>query len=156
MDDLCKAYYKSPIGTVEIAGTDEGIYSIYFVDEDREQEKIPSCLQECVRQIDEYFKGSRKEFSLKLLPNGTEFQKKVWNSLMGIPYGSTVSYADIAYKTGNPKAVRAVGSANGKNRIWIAIPCHRVIGSDGSLTGYAGGVWRKEWLLKHEKRFTRL
>jgi len=115
--------------------------------------EIPQCLKDCVRQLDEYFIGKRKEFELELLPQGTPFQMKVWQKLMEIPYGKTASYKDIAEAVDSPKAVRAVGGANNKNKICIIIPCHRVIGSDGSLVGYGGGIWRKEWLLKHEKGF---
>jgi len=113
--------------------------------------EIPPCLQECVRQLEEYFQGQRRAFSLKLLPRGTEFQQRVWAQLLKVPYGSTASYRDIALALGDADAVRAVGSANGKNPISIIIPCHRIIGSDGKLIGYGGGVWRKEWLLRHER-----
>jgi AraC family transcriptional regulator of adaptative response/methylated-DNA-[protein]-cysteine methyltransferase len=102
------------------------------------------------RQVGEYFAGERREFDIPLCPVGTEFQKKVWDALRGIPYGSTVSYAQQAAAMGCPEAVRAVAGANGKNKISIILPCHRVIGSDGSLTGYGGGVWRKKRLLELE------
>lgn len=151
MVELHKAYYRSEIGTIEITGTEEGILAIDFIDKEVQAGEIPSCLKECYRQLDEFFKGSRKEFSVPVLLQGTDFQNRVWTALMEIPYGKTVSYKEIAEKTGNAKAVRAVGSTNGKNKIAIVIPCHRVIGSDGTLTGYAGGLWRKEWLLKHER-----
>ena len=97
-----------------------------------------------------YFEGKRNQFDLNLNPAGTDFQKKVWNELLQIPYGKTCSYLDIAKRLGDPKSIRAAATANGKNPLWIVIPCHRVIGSDGSLTGYAGGLWRKKWLLDHE------
>lgn len=145
------AYYKTPIGIARIVGDEDGISSISVVDGDQETTQvIPEPLQECVRQLDEYFKGERKTFSLKLNPDGTEFQKSVWNSLEQIPFGETRSYLEQSEKLGDTKAIRAVASANGKNPIWIVIPCHRIIGSDGSLTGYAGGIWRKRWLLEHE------
>lgn len=103
-----------------------------------------------VKQFEEYFEGSRKKFNFKLSPEGTDFQLKVWKELQEIPFGRTVSYQQMANKLGNPKVIRAAASANGKNPIAVAIPCHRVIGSDGSLTGYAGGLHRKKWLLEHE------
>jgi methylated-DNA-[protein]-cysteine S-methyltransferase len=101
-------------------------------------------------QLQEYFAGTRKTFDFKLNPSGTEFQQKVWQELLNIPYGKTTSYLGLSKKLGDVKAIRAVASANGKNPLWIVVPCHRVIGSDGSLTGYAGGLWRKQWLLEHE------
>lgn len=144
-------YYKTPIGIARIVGDEDGISSISVVDGDQETSKvIPEYLQECVRQLDEYFKGERTSFSLKLNPEGTDFQKNVWNELQKIPYGETRSYLKQSEKIGDVKAIRAVASANGKNPIWIVVPCHRIIGSDGSLTGYAGGLWRKRWLLEHE------
>jgi methylated-DNA-[protein]-cysteine S-methyltransferase len=146
-----KAYYGSEIGLIEIIGTEEGILSLDFLEEgSKGHHEIDPCLEKCVEQLDEYFRGTRREFSLNVILQGTAFQKKVWNQLMKIPFGETVSYKYIASSIGNTKAVRAVGNANGKNRIAIIIPCHRVIGSNGTLVGYASGVWRKEWLLKHE------
>jgi methylated-DNA-[protein]-cysteine S-methyltransferase len=150
-----KAYYQSEIGLLEIVGTDEYIKSVRFVEtEDRnessDQAEMPAVVADCLAQLDEYFQGERRVFSLNLAPKGTEFQKAVWDQLTNIPYGQTVSYLDIARSLGNEKAIRAVGAANGKNKIVIIIPCHRVIGSDGKLTGYGGGLWRKEWLLNHE------
>ncbi len=115
---------------------------------------VDPALEECVAQLDQYFKGTRKDFSLKLALEGTEFQQQVWRELSNIPYGQTASYLDIARAIGNEQAVRAVGAANGQNPISIIIPCHRVIGSDGKLTGYGGGLWRKEWLLTHERNFS--
>jgi methylated-DNA-[protein]-cysteine S-methyltransferase len=111
---------------------------------------IPNDLIEAVTQLQEYFIGKRTEFTFKLNPKGTEFQKKVWQELLQIPYGKTCSYLELSKKLGDVKAIRAVASANGKNPLWIVVPCHRVIGTDGSLTGYAGGLWRKKWLLEHE------
>lgn len=149
--ELQEAYYKTPIGIAKITGNEEGIQSISVLDEDiNPSEKIPQALQNCVNQLDEYFKGKRTEFDLKLNPQGTGFQKTVWEELNKIPYGNTRTYLEQTKHIGDPKAIRAVASANGKNPIWIVIPCHRVIGSDGSLTGYAGGLWRKKWLLNHE------
>jgi methylated-DNA-[protein]-cysteine S-methyltransferase len=113
-------------------------------------QNIPSCLQACVQQLQEYFEGNRKQFTVTLNPSGTEFQKKVWQALQTVPYGKTSTYLKQSKAMGNVKAIRAVAAANGKNPIWIIIPCHRIIGTDGSLTGYAGGIWRKKWLLSHE------
>ncbi|MGB1283684.1 MAG: methylated-DNA--[protein]-cysteine S-methyltransferase, partial [Polaribacter sp.] len=147
-------YYKTPIGTAKIIGDDYGIQSISVLDEDptsfNVKENIPECLQNCVQQLAEYFVGKRTEFDLKLNPQGTPFQKKVWKELEQIPFNTTRSYLEQSKALGNIKAIRAVAAANGKNPIWIVIPCHRVIGSDGSLTGYASGIWRKKWLLAHE------
>jgi methylated-DNA-[protein]-cysteine S-methyltransferase len=151
LEQLKITYYKTPIGTAKIAGDENGISSVSVLDEAIETSKvIPTCLQDCVKQLDEYFKGKRTDFNLKLNPQGTEFQQKVWNELLNVPYGKTSTYLEQTKKIGDVKAIRAVASANGKNPIWIIIPCHRIIGSDGSLTGYAGGIWRKKWLLEHE------
>lgn len=155
MIKLKTTYYKSPIGTAKIEGNVDGITSITVIDEAIETSKtIPTDLQDCVLQLDEFFKGNRKNFNLKLNPKGTEFQKKVWSELLKVTYGKTCTYLEQSKKLGNVKAIRAVASANGKNPIWIVIPCHRIIGSDGSLTGYAGGIWRKKWLLEHENPTT--
>lgn len=137
---------------MEIEGTEAGVSAVKLVDQIAPASgNIPAHLQECVEQLDQYFRGERNEFNLKLDLEGTVFQKDVWQQLLTIPYGKTVSYRDIALAMGKEKAVRAVGHANGQNKIWIIVPCHRVIGSNGKLTGYAGGLWRKEWLLRHEK-----
>ena len=120
------------------------------MDEGVVSKKIPIQLKEAVSQLNQYFEGKRLDFSLKINPKGTDFQKRVWQELCSIPFGKTVSYMDITKKLGDVKAIRAVASANGKNPLWIVVPCHRVIGTDGSLTGYAGGLWRKKWLLEHE------
>jgi methylated-DNA-[protein]-cysteine S-methyltransferase len=154
----CKVYYQSPIGLLEIIGTEAGIQSILFVEREadhmyRNPSQIPSVVADCLNQLDEYFRGERKAFALKLTPEGTGFQQTVWEQLVKIPFGETVSYMDIARAIGNEKAIRAVGAANGQNPIVIIVPCHRVVGSDGKLTGYGGGLWRKEWLLNHERRF---
>ena len=134
-----------------IVGDDDGISSITVIDGDEESSaKIPQCLQECVKQLDEYFNNGRTNFNLKLNPQGTEFQKKVWQALQQVSHGTTKSYLKLSEELGDVKAIRAVANANGKNPIWIVIPCHRVIGSNGALTGYAGGLWRKRWLLEHE------
>jgi methylated-DNA-[protein]-cysteine S-methyltransferase len=155
MLDTKTTYYKTPIGIAKIIGDKNGIQSVSVLDEDIVDTallnlSVPYCLQECVVQLEEYFKGKRASFGLTVNPKGTDFQKKVWQSLLQIPYGKTRSYLEQSKALGDVKAIRAVASANGKNPLWIIIPCHRVIGSDGSLTGYAGGIWRKKWLLNHE------
>ena len=142
---------RTPLGTCEITGDENGISEIKIVNEEREpSDKIPEFLIPAVNQINAYFKGELQDFSLKLNPKGTAFQITVWQTLLEIPFGETNSYMDVSKKLGAVKAIRAVAAANGKNPLWIVIPCHRVIGSDGSLTGYAGGLWRKKWLLEHE------
>ena len=152
--DIYKTYYKSPLGPIEISGMQDSILTVDFVEDMLPGDAdLPFCLKTCLKQIDEYFSGNRKEFLLKLDPQGTNFQRMVWQQLDKIPYGAVVSYGEIASIIGKPKACRAVGSANGQNPIAIIIPCHRVIGSDGSLTGYGGGLWRKEWLIKHEEGY---
>ncbi|MCD0464498.1 methylated-DNA--[protein]-cysteine S-methyltransferase [Flavobacterium cupreum] len=144
------AYIESPLGITTIIGDEEGVSVISVTQEGELSAEIPEVLQEAVRQLQEYFEGKRTDFTFKLNPKGTEFQQKVWKSLLEIPYGKTVSYMDQTKKLGDIKAIRAVASANGKNPLWIVVPCHRVIGTNGSLTGYAGGIWRKKWLLEHE------
>ncbi|MFS0669620.1 methylated-DNA--[protein]-cysteine S-methyltransferase [Peribacillus frigoritolerans] len=157
MSELYKLDYESPIGVIEISGTNDAISSIMFAERDIKinimQEHTPQVLAESFSQLDEYFKGERREFTFPYTLEGTIFQKNVWNALTGILYANTGSYKDIAVSIGNEKAIRAVGSANGRNKLSIVIPCHRIIGSNGKLTGYAGGLWRKEWLLQHERNF---
>ncbi|KAF0153577.1 MAG: methylated-DNA--protein-cysteineS-methyltransferase [Ignavibacteria bacterium] len=149
-----KTYFNSPIGLIEIFGSDESIKRVSFVEEKFDSEFLTNdYVKNCALQLDEYFYGGRKEFELNLNPNGTEFQKKVWNELLKIPFGYTKSYLFIAKMLGDQLAIRAAAKANGQNPISIIIPCHRVIGSDGSLTGYAGGLWRKKWLLEHEQKY---
>lgn len=143
-------FIKTPIGVAQIQGDEKGIESISVLDEGVVSAVIPETLQDCVYQLHEYFEGVRKTFDLPLHPDGTDFQKRVWDELLNIPHGKTMSYLELSRKLGDEKAIRAVAAANGKNPLWIVIPCHRVIGSDGSLVGYAGGLWRKKWLLEHE------
>jgi methylated-DNA-[protein]-cysteine S-methyltransferase len=147
-------WIKTPLGFSEIVGDENGIISIEVYDEGEVSQSVPAILQEAVAQLNEYFEGKRNHFDLKLNPKGTEFQQKVWNALLEIPYGRTRTYLEQSKILGDVKAIRAVASANGKNPLWIVVPCHRVIGSDGSLTGYAGGLWRKKWLLEHENPTT--
>ncbi|WP_338376050.1 methylated-DNA--[protein]-cysteine S-methyltransferase [uncultured Flavobacterium sp.] len=145
------AIFKTVLGFTEITGDENGISTIHiFDDEQKVSEKIPTQLQNAIVQLNEYFEGNRTSFDFKLNPKGTEFQKKVWEELFKIPFGKTMSYQELTIKLGEIKAIRAVANANGKNPLWIVVPCHRVLGSDGSLTGYAGGLWRKKWLLEHE------
>ncbi|MBM7691097.1 methylated-DNA-[protein]-cysteine S-methyltransferase [Peribacillus deserti] len=147
-------YYESPIGLIKIESTDRHILSLRFSERGTvlpAQGLQHPIIGEALTQLAEYFKGARISFSLPLEKRGTPFQKKVWEQVNTISFGSTRSYMDIAYETGSAKAVRAVGNANSKNKLLIVIPCHRVVGSRGQLTGYAEGIWRKEWLLNHEK-----
>ncbi len=152
MVEMYRGYLKTDIGWVEVSGTRDTITGINFVDEKYPDANGDSpAVQAGVRQLSEYFRGERTTFDLPLEFRGTEFQKKVWRALLDVPFGSTASYGDIARAIGNPKAVRAVGGANAKNPISIVAPCHRIIGSNGKLTGYGGGLWRKKWLLAHER-----
>ncbi|HNP17975.1 MAG TPA: methylated-DNA--[protein]-cysteine S-methyltransferase [Fulvivirga sp.] len=141
--------YHSPIGPLAIYSSEEAIVEIRF-DGHLESEKSSSIIEQCVQQLDEYFEGKRENFELKLNPTGTDFQLRVWKELQNIPFGKTCSYSEMAIKLGDIKVIRAAGTANGKNKIPIIIPCHRVIGKDGSLVGFGGGLDRKEWLLQHE------
>lgn len=149
-------YVNSPLGITKIVGDEDGIaiVSVSDVGDNGVSQTIPKVLEEAVSQLQEYFDGKRTDFNLKLNPKGTDFQQKVWKSLLEIPYGKTISYMDQTKKLGDVKAIRAVASANGKNPLWIVVPCHRVIGTNGSLTGYAGGLSRKKWLLEHENPST--
>ena len=170
---MYKAYYQSPIGLLEIKATKKGITVVGFVEsksptdeneisfefsdindaEKMLENPMPVYLKNCLMQLKAYFEGNRKTFDFALAPEGTAFQTKVWAALLDVPFGKTASYKDIAKSLGDLKAVRAVGFANGKNPIAIVIPCHRIIGSNGTLTGYAGGLWRKKWLLQHEEKY---
>lgn len=147
-------YYPSPLGKLKIQCSDEHVQAVLFCENGTELEtENHPLLQKCISQLDEYFSGSRKEFSLPLQQEGTVFQQKVWDLLCRIPFGKTISYHQLTTQYGDLKAIRAVASANGKNNLAIIVPCHRVIGSNQSLTGYAGGLWRKKWLLEHEAKF---
>lgn len=146
-------YLNSPIGIVEIKSNEDSIVCISIVDERRKSSKFtPLILREAYRQLREYFDGKRMDFELKLLMEGTDFQKRVWTELLNIPCGKVTTYKCIAEKIGNHRASRAVGNANNKNNILIIVPCHRVVGSDGKLSGYREGIAVKEWLINHEKR----
>ena len=145
------AFIHTPLGIAKLEGDESGLASITVLNDDIPASTIiPELLEDTVYQLQEYFEGTRDSFSLSLNPNGSDFQKRVWDALQVIPYGKTVSYLELSKTLGDVKAIRAVAAANGKNPLWIVIPCHRVIGSDGSLTGYAGGLHRKKWLLDHE------
>ncbi|MFD2190972.1 methylated-DNA--[protein]-cysteine S-methyltransferase [Pistricoccus aurantiacus] len=143
---------ESPIGLLKIRATDKGLTEIDFVEARDETPRPNAMTQQCQAQLAEYFAGRRREFDLPLTPQGTGFQQQVWRALREIPYGQTCSYSSLAERLNRPGAQRAVGAANGKNPISIVVPCHRVIGRSGRLTGYAGGLERKEWLLMHERK----
>ena len=146
-----EAFIKTPLGVAKVTGDELGLSSISVLNTDEKlTEIVPEVLEDAVYQLNEYFDGKRTDFDLLLNPTGTDFQQRVWKSLLEIPYGKTVSYLQLSKTLGDVKAIRAVAAANGKNPLWIVVPCHRVIGSDGSLTGYAGGLSRKKWLLEHE------
>jgi len=143
-------YLKTPIGVLEIRASERGVTQVVFSESTESNANASRITDQCKQELDEYFKGTRKQFALPLDTKGTEFQKSIWDCLLAIPFGCSASYSDLAYQIKNPKAVRAVGAANGRNPIAIIVPCHRVIGRNGSLTGYAWGLERKQWLLKHE------
>lgn len=153
MERLDTAYIETPLGILRIVGNESGVAYIDFIKEEETVKKeIPESLEDAANQMKEYFEGKRKSFTMTSIAKGTKFQEQVWNELIKIKYGETASYADIARNIGNPKAVRAVANANARNPLSIIVPCHRIIGSNGKLTGYAGGLWRKEWLLNLEKQ----
>lgn len=143
-------YFQSPTGVLRIEADDTSVLSVSFEDSPSDTVRLNNILIETVSQLAEYFQGSRKEFTVPVNPAGTEFQQRVWKQLQTVPFGKTRTYQSQAKEMGDVKAIRAVAAANGQNPIAIIIPCHRIIGSDGSLTGYAGGVQKKEWLLQHE------
>ena len=155
MANIFKTTIETPIGYMELTSNENSLLSLSFTDICKKSSVfIPGILSETIRQINEYFKGERKEFELNLNPTGTDFQHKVWDEVKKIQFGKTVSYQDIAVLTGSKNNTRVVGLANGKNPIPIIIPCHRVIGVSGKLTGYAGGLERKKWLLQHELKYS--
>jgi methylated-DNA-[protein]-cysteine S-methyltransferase len=150
--NLYTAYYSSPVGQLKLQCSDKFIKSVLFCDDTEMQNDDHKLLDACIKQLDEYFKGKRRNFTLPLNQDGTPFQVKVWDLLYIIPYGKTISYNDLSKQYGDLKAVRAVASANGRNNLAIIVPCHRVIGSNQTLVGYAGGLWRKKWLLDLEAK----
>lgn len=153
-----KAYFKSPIGLLELRGSSKGISKIIFLNEsdvsDVNFDVVPECLQDCVNQFKEFFAGKRKEFNLLLDYKGSAFQCKVWKKILDIPYGKVLTYSELSEIVRNLDSIRAVASANSKNPIPIIIPCHRVVGVNHKLVGYSGGLWRKEWLLNYESGIT--
>lgn len=150
---MYEAFHKTPVGFVRVRANEQAITSISIRDEACVETPSDSpIINLALAQLDEYFKGTRREFDLPLDQQGTEFQQEVWKNLLQVKYGHTMSYLQLSHQMKNPLAIRAIGAANGKNNLWIVVPCHRVIGTNGSLTGYAGGLWRKQWLLEHEAR----
>jgi methylated-DNA-[protein]-cysteine S-methyltransferase len=159
MSTLFCTYYHSPLGIIRICGTDRFVSEVHFMSEEeialsdmRPSILLPDVMNDCLEQLIEYFQGKRKNFTVPVYQDGTDFQQIVWNELLGISYGKTISYMTLSKRIGDTKAIRAVGTTNGKNKIAVIVPCHRVIGSNGDLTGYAGGLWRKKWLLDHEMK----
>jgi len=155
METIFTTYFASPIGDLKLIADHARLRSIQFDSHSTpDSQHMPLILQQTITQLTEYFAGTRKHFELALAPKGSEFQQKIWKLVERIPYGATASYRDIAQQSGSEKKARAVGLANGKNPIPIIIPCHRVIGSRGQLTGYAGGLERKRFLLLHEQKYS--
>ena len=157
---LFRSYYQSPLGFLRIGGTDTYISEISFVDhlEDNDyplagrQGPVSPMVIQCIEQLIQYFQGQRRVFEFPIYQEGTPFQQRVWNELSAIPFGKTLSYLELSRRLGDTKAIRAAAAANGRNNIAIVVPCHRVIGSKRDLVGYAGGLWRKKWLLDHETK----
>jgi methylated-DNA-[protein]-cysteine S-methyltransferase len=149
-----RAYYSSPVGDLAIESKEEKITAVSFLKTFRQEEFVTPVIEQCVRELEEYFFQGRKFFTIDLYPQGSPFQLRVWNELLAIPYGKTYSYEDLAIRLGDIKSIRAVGLANGQNPIAIIIPCHRVIGKNGNLVGYGGGLENKKWLLQHEGAFS--
>jgi len=160
--EIATTYYQSPLGLLRIGGTDTYIGEISFVDNQDDlpasgtdlQGPVPPLIIQCIEQLIQYFQGQRRVFEFPVNQEGTEFQLSVWNELMSIPFGKTISYLELSRRLGDTKAIRAAAAANGKNNIVIVVPCHRVIGSKRDLVGYGGGLWRKRWLLEHETKIT--
>jgi methylated-DNA-[protein]-cysteine S-methyltransferase len=159
-EELFSTYYQSPIGLLRITGAEQYIREIIFIDSiekppgDPHRKKYAPILIQCIEQLIQYFHAERRSFDFPVHQAGTEFQKRVWDELIGIPFGKTISYLELSRRLGDAKAIRAAASANGKNNVAIAVPCHRVIGSKNDLVGYAGGIWRKKWLLEHEAKIS--
>jgi methylated-DNA-[protein]-cysteine S-methyltransferase len=157
MSEQIVTYYQSPVGLIRIAGNEHFISEISFVDKierppaDRKKQ-LPQLVIQGVEELIQYFHGQRRSFDLPISQIGSPFQQKVWNELAGIPFGKTISYLELSRRLGDSKAIRAAAAANGRNNVAIIIPCHRVIGSNNKLVGYAGGLWRKKWLLEHEAK----
>lgn len=153
---------ESPLGFTRITGDDAGVSTISCIDVSASEEtvetppyhQLPDPVRQAMQQLQEYFAGTRQIFDFLINPAGTTFQQTVWRALLDVPFGTTLSYLTLTRRIGDEKAIRAVAAANGRNPLWIVVPCHRIIGSDGSLTGYAGGLWRKKWLLEHERNLS--
>ena len=156
MSTIYTTYYHSPVGVLKISGTEDFISEVSFYDvsqkTDGRKKNLPPMIIQCIEQFIQYFNGERRQFELPINQTGTPFQQEVWSELMQIPYGKTISYLELARRTGDTKATRAVANANGKNNVAIIVPCHRVIGSNKELIGYGGGLWRKKWLIDHEAK----
>ncbi|PJK16326.1 cysteine methyltransferase [Chryseomicrobium excrementi] len=155
---MAQVDYATPIGRLVITGQEDAVHSVMFEDGDELQhtysESLPKEVKLAYKEIKAYFEGKGKDFTFAMEPQtGTPFQREVWQSLRTIPYGETGSYLQIATSINRPKAVRAVGGANGRNPFTVVLPCHRIIGANGKMVGYTGGLWRKEWLLAHEQKF---
>jgi methylated-DNA-[protein]-cysteine S-methyltransferase len=160
---MAEAYFNSPVGALYIVASEGYINEVSFAnswkgkktDEATISYSVPAdpLIKKCIAQLEEFFAGTRKEFYLPIQQSGTEFQQKVWEQLGHIPYGRTISYLELSKQINNVKAIRAVGTANGSNKVCIIVPCHRVIGSNGDLVGYGGDLWRKKWLLEHENKY---
>ncbi|MES2809680.1 MAG: methylated-DNA--[protein]-cysteine S-methyltransferase [Bacteroidota bacterium] len=146
-------YYKTPVGTCQITEEDGFITRVHILDDEHDATPAETPLmQQVLKEFDEYFAGTRQTFSFPIKQYGSDFQQLVWQELLKIDYGKTITYGQQSVLMKNPLAIRAIAAANGKNNLWVVVPCHRVIGSNGSLTGYAGGIWRKKWLLDHEAK----
>lgn len=159
LEAVHSAFLQSPVGVLKICTTESHVTHVSFYSNDMGQhfpfpQEGPQVLQQCINELSDYFSGKRQNFEVPLLPAGTPFQQQVWRDLLEIGFGRQRSYAQQAHKLGNIKAIRALASANGKNPVAIIIPCHRVVGSDGSLVGFGGGLWRKKWLLEHEAKLS--
>jgi methylated-DNA-[protein]-cysteine S-methyltransferase len=158
MSDAFTTYYQSPVGLLRISGTDQYVSEVHFMNEEEKAASLtatsplPPMAIQATEQLIQYFHGNRRVFELPLYQKGTGFQEKVWNELMNIPFGKTISYQELSRRLGDPKTIRAAGTANGKNHIAIVVPCHRVIGAKGDLVGFGGGLARKKWLLTHENK----
>src|SRR5215217_5978623 len=155
MNDTSFTYYMSPVGLLKVAGTEHYINEITFIDDQNNLENPGTynpLLAQCVEELIEYFNGKRLSFDIPVYQKGTDFQTRVWGELLNIQCGKTISYMALAKRLGDPNCIRAAASTNGKNHICIIVPCHRVIGSNQSLVGYSGGLWRKRWLLEHENK----
>lgn len=154
MSDSFTTYYHSPVGILKISATEEFVTEVSFFDKvektETKKKNLSPLLIQCIEQLIQYFHGERRHFELMIKQDGTAFQQDVWNELMAIPFGKTISYLDLARRIGDTKATRAVANANGRNNVAIIVPCHRVIGANKELVGYGGGLWRKKWLLDHE------